>query len=536
MTFEKEYINFYDTKSFSNLIIDYLNEDEKLKPFYSFPLSIEGFAKAIEKRKSFPVDRKTLTEVLKIQNKSLSNYENFDIINLQIDLITDEKTFTVTTGHQLNIFTGPLYFTYKIFSAINLAGELKKNFPEYNFVPVYWMASEDHDFEEISCVHLFDKKVSWQQEQKGASGNISTATMNDALNELKSVLGESELSNTIFNLFQTAYTKHGKLTDAMRYLVHHLFGKYGLVIIDASERKLKSTFAPVIKKELLEQFSFKHVSETTAELDKNYKSQVSPRELNLFYMKENFRERIEIHNSKYTVVNSDISFTKEEILNELENYPERFSPNVVLRPLYEESLMPDLAYVGGGAEVSYWMQYKAMFESQNIFFPVLVLRDSVMVIEKGIAKKIKSSELSLSDLFLSYDELVKIILHKTEEGHVSMIDESVIVEKMFDGILEKMSAVDPTLSGAAMAEKQKTLNALKALEDKTIKALKRKNETSLNQLKVVKEKLFPENTLQERYFNFSMFYVKYGDAFFDALKETLNPLEKKFIVLIESAD
>ena len=205
----------------------------------------------------------------------------------------------------------------------------------------------------------------------------------------------------------------------------------------------------------------------------------------------------------------------------------------MLRPLDEEIILPDVDYVGGGAEVSYWMQYKNMFESRKIFLPVLVLRDSVMLIEKGIAKKINSSGLSNTDLFLSYDELVKIMLRNTDEGNVSMADESAAIENVFEKVVAKMSAIDSTLAGSAMAEKQKALNAIKALEDKTLKALKRKNETSLNQLKVIKEKLFPENTLQERYFNFSMYYSKYGDDFFDALKASLNPLEKKFIVLTE---
>ncbi len=195
MPFEKHLISFSDTKAFSNLVMDYLNDDEKLKPFYSYPDSIEGFLEAIEKRKALPVDRKILAETLKSQYHDLRNTGDFDLSSSQIEKLADENSFTVTCGHQLNIFTGPLYFIYKIFSTINLSEELKKNFPAYNFIPVYWMANEDHDFEEISYVNVSDKIISWQQDQKGASGNILTSTLKPVLAELKLVLGESDNAN-----------------------------------------------------------------------------------------------------------------------------------------------------------------------------------------------------------------------------------------------------------------------------------------------------------------------------------------------------
>ena len=531
MSFEKKLIPFAATHSFSDLVLDYLNDNEKLKPFYEYPLSVEGFKKAIEKRKSKPVNRTVLTEVIEKQYVAIS--EKSEQLKTNIELLKSENTFTITTGHQLNIFTGPLYFIYKIFSAINLAEVLKKDFPENNFVPLYWMASEDHDFAEINHINVFDKKIEWQQDKKGATGNIPTATIQETLVELKTILGESENAKYILGIFEKAYLSNESLADAMRCLVNDFFGKYGLIALDASDKKLKELFIPILKKDLVEQVSFKKVSTTTAELNKHHKSQVHARPINLFYMQDGMRERLEKENAVYKVLNTELTFTEETLLTELENYPEKFSPNVILRPVYQECILPNIAYVGGGAEVSYWMQYKAMFEAFDTFFPVLVLRDSVLFIDKGQMKKIAGFGFELTELFSTYDELVKVLLAKSSDKNLNTSLETQALEKLFDALALKVAAIDPTLSATVNAEKQKALNGLKLLEDKTLKAMKRKHETSLTQLKTIKEKLFPGNGLQERHVNFSMLYLKYGDEFFDILKASLNPLQKQFILLIE---
>ena len=193
-------IPFEKTGQFSKLFLDYLVQDKNLKSFYSYAPSIDSFEKAITDVASKKINRKLLVEVLEKQYHE-AGIKNEEIATTQIKSLLNDNTFTVCTGHQLCLFTGPLYFIYKIISTINLSEELKKKYPQYNFVPVYWMASEDHDFEEISYVHLFDKKITWQQNQKGASGNISTSTFQPVLEELKSVFSEVEHSNKLFNLF-----------------------------------------------------------------------------------------------------------------------------------------------------------------------------------------------------------------------------------------------------------------------------------------------------------------------------------------------
>jgi len=310
-----------------------------------------------------------------------------------IELLHHENTFTITTSHQLNLFTGPLYFLYKIISVINLTNELKAAYPENNFVPVYWMATEDHDFDEINYFNFKGKKVQWSRQASGAVGRLNTEDLDKVLDVFTANLGFGANSNGIKKLFKCAYLDHKNLADATRFLANELFGIYGLVIVDADDRDLKSLFAPYVKKELTEQTSFTKVSETNEKINSlGFNVQVNPREINLFYLKEDLRERIVEQNGTYFVNDTDISFTKSELLAELEKHPERFSPNVIMRPLYQEVILPNLCYIGGGGELAYWFQLKSYFKAVNVPFPMLLLRNSVLVKTAKQSEKLKKSK------------------------------------------------------------------------------------------------------------------------------------------------
>lgn len=337
------HIPFQETGYFSNLIGDYLDKNENLNEFYgNFP-DLNGFKNQIAlKKQVFKSDsRKILIESLQKQYNSV---ETTSLTKSNIQLLESENSFTITTGHQLNIFTGPLYFLYKIVATINLAKKLTTEFPETNFVPVYWMATEDHDFEEINYFNFQGKKVVWDKESSGAVGRLNTEGFEAVFKAYSNQLGNSINENFIKNLFQKAYLKHTNLTDATKYLVNELFGEYGLVIIDGDDVELKEQFSPIVKDELLKNTSFNFVSNTSEKLGVNYSIQVNPREINLFYLKENLRERIVFENNNFKINNTNIVFSEEEILKELSRYPERFSPNVIMRPLYQETILPNLCY------------------------------------------------------------------------------------------------------------------------------------------------------------------------------------------------
>jgi bacillithiol synthase len=516
MPFKKTKISLAETGRFSKLIIDYINGEEKLKKFYSYSPEIDSFKKTIEDRLDKKINRDLLARVIKEQyHKGKISADSFQTVKANIDLLREKNTFTVCTGHQLCLFTGPLYFIYKIISTINLAETLKKKYPEFDFVPVYWMASEDHDFDEISSVHLFGKTIKWDLPgEKGAVGRLSTESLNEVISELSGILGDSIKAKELIILFENTYLKHDNLADATRYLIHQLFGEYGLVIIDADEKHFKNEFYPIIKDDIANQTNFKLVNQTISELEKvGIKPQVTPREINVFRL-TNYRIRIE--------------HAAPEILN---LSPEEYSPNVVLRPLYQQLILPNIAYVGGPGEIAYWLEYKAMFDHHNITYPVLIPRNFALIMDEKSVQQINKLGLTEKDVFKDTDVLIKEFINKNASSEISLLEQEEKLALVFAEVASKAARLDHSLKGRVDSEMQKSLNALKNIETKLIRSEKQKQETSLNQIRKFKEKFLPEGELQERYDNFAPFYLKYGKEFIGDLKNAFDPFEFEMLIL-----
>jgi bacillithiol biosynthesis cysteine-adding enzyme BshC len=530
MTLKKERISFKDSKQFSKLFIDYVNGTEQLKPFYSYSPKIESFKQIIADKSNEGLNREVLASVLKEQYASLTD-TSLQLKN--IELLLDKKTYTVCTGHQLCLFTGPMYFIYKILSTINLAEEFKKNYPDYNFVPVYWMASEDHDFAEIQSIHLFGKTVSWNNEHaKGAVGRLESFSMDTVIDELKLILGDSSNANELLELFQEAYLKHHDLAGATRFMVHQLFKEYGLLILDPDAKELKREFTLFIKDDVLNNTNHAIVQQSIDELSKlGFSAQVNPREINCFYIKDGIRERIENDGNVFSVLNTDITFTKEAIVTEIELHPNRFSPNVVLRPLYQQCILPNVAYIGGPGELAYWLEYKAMFNHHNIVFPILMPRNFALLSDEKTNQQIGKLGFIVNDFFQDVDVLNKSFVTKNASGSLDLTAEQAGISAAFDDVMTKAIAVDATLKGTVEAEMQKALNSIKNIESKIVRAEKQKQETSINQIKKIKAKFFPEDTLQERYENFAPFYIKHGKQFISIIKEELKPFDFELLIL-----
>ncbi|HWY98496.1 MAG TPA: bacillithiol biosynthesis cysteine-adding enzyme BshC, partial [Bacteroidia bacterium] len=393
MSFKKTNISFEETGLFSKVFTDYIKGESYLAPFYQYQPTIAGFKKAIEDRANQNISRDVLVKVLKEQYSKNGS----DAINKNIASLTDKNTFTVTTGHQLCLFTGPLYFIYKIITVINLAERLKKEYPANNFVPIYWMASEDHDFAEINHTYLFGKKIEWSGDSLagGPVGKISIETLVPVLDGLLTIIGESEKATELKKILLEAYSGNKTLAEATFAFVNALFGKYGLVIIDAHNAELKKLFIPVITDEINNQSSHKLVSATDEKLAKHgIEPQIFARDINLFYVNEQGRNRIEKQNDSYAVLNTKTVFTKEQILSEVSRHPEKFSPNVILRPVYQQMILPNIAYIGGPSEVAYWLQLKAVFEYHKAMYPVIMPRNFAMVIDNGTSGKMDKFKLS----------------------------------------------------------------------------------------------------------------------------------------------
>lgn len=522
-------ISFEKTGYFSQTMIDYLAKAETIKPYYNNFPDLRGFRKQITDKLDFsPEIRRVLVDTLKEQ---YIKFETSESTFKNIDSLLQSNSFTVTTGHQLNLFTGPLYFLYKIISTINLCERLSAEFPKNNFVPVYWMATEDHDFEEINFFNFRGTKVVWNHEQGGPVGRFENEGLDEVFNEFSQHLGGSINAEYLKSLFERAYLQHQNLSEATRYIANELFGKYGLVILDADDVKLKSCFMPYLEDELKNQTSFQKVSSTNTTLAKNYKVQVNPRELNVFYIENGLRERVIYEKGRYKVANTDISWKEAEILDFLKEFPERFSPNVIMRPLYQEVILPNLCYIGGGGELAYWMQLKNYFESLEVPFPILLLRNSVQVISKKQAKKLEKLSISLDEIFLNQMDLIKRKVQQNSDIQFSFNDAKELLNQQFLALRRVAEETDPSFIGAVDAQYKKQTNGLKNLEKRLLRAEKRNHKDLVDRITKLQNELFPNQSLEERQRNFSEYYLEYGDDFITALKENLDPLKLKFTVI-----
>lgn len=514
-------LNYKNSGVLNTLVLNYLNRDQKLAPLYSFFPDKKGFEDLIKSGAYNDFDRNTLSEILLKQSGYVENASGNSVKNIY--KLKEKNTFTVTTGHQLCLFTGPLYFIYKIVSTINLAEALKKQFPEHDFVPVYWMASEDHDFAEINNFSLFGKTLIWESAQTGAVGDFKTDELKNILPQLAEILGKSDNATYLTNLFEASYLKHKTLADATRFLVNELFGEYGVVTLDGNDKQFKQQFTNEFKKDIFENSAAALVHPSVKELETlGYSSQVNPRDINCFYIENGLRTRIEKKGDDFNLVGTETSFTKQELEDIIDNSPEKISPNVVLRPLYQQKILPNIAYIGGPGELAYWLEFKKLFEGFKIQLPVLMPRNFICVIDKPTQTKIDKLNFSGADFFKSEKDLVNDFQVKT--NNVFAIDsEKETLSGFYNSLIEKASAIDKTLSGSLAAELKKSLNGLDIITGKANKALKLRSETEINQIKSIKYKLFPESVPQERSENFATFYLKHGRNFIKEIKAQTDP-------------
>ena len=525
------YISYRDTNYFNSLFCDYIEGADDLRPFYNNKPSLESFKNQIlSKKENFKkADRLTLRDVLV---KQYSAINVTDEIKQSIDLISEENTFTVTTGHQLCLFTGPLYFLYKIISTINLTEELKIKYPKFNFIPIYWMATEDHDFEEIKSFKYNDKNIIWESDQKGEVGKFVTNNLKATLDKFSELLPNNINSDNLVRLFEESYIKSKDLSEATRKLVHELFQDYKLVILDSNERELKKIFSPIIKNELINNLIFNNSLKTIDDLkNKKYKAEVNPRKINLFYLSKDSRNRIINHKDGFSTDDQKFIWTKDEIINELNIHPENFSPNVLLRPLYQESILPNICYIGGGSEISYWLELKKCFDESDLSFPILLNRNSVLLVKKKQFEKLSKMNTTIQELFLNQNELITSKTISLASAKFDFDNQKLFLLKQFNALREVSKLTDISFVGAVNAQEQKQLKGLLNLEKRLLNANKRKYESHISRITSIQSELFPDDSLQERSVNFSEFYLEYGKEFIEILKENISPLNNKFTII-----
>jgi bacillithiol synthase len=531
MNFSSQNITYQETGFFSKIVLDYIAGNDLLKPFYQHAVTIDGIKAAIEERKKSHTNRIVLVEVLQKQYAETTLTAKQEL-NLQ--QLSNQNCFTITTAHQPNIFTGHLYFIYKILHTVKLAEECKRKLPENDFVPVYYMGSEDADLDELGHVFINGEKHDWQTKQTGAVGRMK---VDKALVKLiDNIAGEVVVypfGAAIIAVIKNCYKEGVTIEQATFKLVNELFKDYGVLIILPDNAALKRLFIPVVEKELTDTFSHQQVAETVEAFPKEYKVQASGRELNLFYLTDNSRERIIFENSKFQISNSQLQFSKQEIISELNNYPERFSANVILRPVFQEMILPNIAFIGGGGEIAYWLELKKVFDAVGVPYPVLVLRNSFLIIEKNHQALLDKLNFTAASLFKTEQQLINELVKRESGLQLSLKNEMQILDGFYTTLQQTAAVINSSLQKHTAALQTQALKKITALEKKMLKAEKKKFETQQRQLHKLKTVLFPNNNLQERIENFIPFYAKWGDDFIKTIYDNSLGLEQDFVIVEE---
>lgn len=510
--------NIYQSK----LVQDFIVDSKKLDSFMNQDSKKIDWEKAI-KNKIFDFSkRKILVQQIKEQYAK-SNISAPEFVNS----ILDEKTFTVTTGHQLCLYGGPQYFIHKISSIIKLAQDLNSSFKDYQFLPIFWMASEDHDFDEIRKVNLFNKEISVQESSTGAVGEISPLVFIETLKELKEIFKNDDRADSMLAIFDKAFSLP-TWADATRFWVSELFRDTPLIIVDGNDKLLKEAFVPIMHKEITENFSNSQVQIKNAELKSSgYNVQVFSRPINLFSLANSKRERIIIDDSNFKVF--DKILNPNEILQEMNDFPEKFSPNVILRPLYQEVILPNIAYLGGAAEVSYWLQLKGVFKSSELQFPILLLRDSFGWIKRRDLDWWLTKGLTVDDLFVPFDKLVRKMITNTDEFDFEK--ENLLLIELKELLVSKSNS-DSGILKMLESEKKSWNKSLDKIQSKLIRAQKQRQETLFNRIEKIQKSIIDKGVLKERKDSFIPLYIHLKEEYLKILIKNSNPTNPSFKILV----
>jgi bacillithiol synthase len=523
-----------EESGFSRLFIDYIDNFERVKDFFIGDFRDKNLwlsrLQAVTHR---DIDRSTLAQVLLNQNR---DYHCGIKTLANIDLLLNENTVAVVTGQQVGLFTGPLYTLYKILTTLKLTEQLSQQYPEYNFVPVFWIEGEDHDIEEVSSFSFLNASNELHQlhypqgEQTGVSniGAVGSVHLDESISTLFSNLHQSllttEFSPKVFELFETAYQKGMTFSRAFVHLLNVLLEDSGLIFFDPHNPDTKKILKPIFEQELNNISRTCQLVITQSELlEKQYHAQVKPRAVNLFFFYNGGRYAIEPREQGFSLKGTRRSFSKEEMLGFLNTDPNLFSPNVILRPICQDYIFPTLAYVAGPSEVAYFAQFKLLYENFNIPEPIIYPRCSATIVEDRIQKIINKYGLQSKDFFTDLGALKERITASISDFKVEELFSNTFgtVSESLTSLKDGLESIDPTLVPAMENTLARMQGALNSLKEKTISAQVRQHEISLRQLDKVAISLFPNSNLQEREMNVIYFLNKYGLEFLRWLRSEL---------------
>lgn len=515
---------------FNKLFQDYIKNPQKLSPFFQTnPLSEEDINKAFDSFR-FKANRKKTVSLLKNFNNKFGAGKK----TLQsIEKLADENTVAVVTGQQLTLFGGPLYTIYKIISAIHYA---KKWEDEYNrpCIPVFWLADEDHDYEEISTLGFPQnddhKKISLPKKSE-IDKRVAEIELNSNFKAFKKEVIEcqfdTDFTDRLWRKLDNYYKSENTIGKAFGSLVLELFEDYGLILAGSADDEVKKHLSPILTKSVWDvSKQFESLQTKTNELiSVGYHGQVHLQPSNIFWIDDRRnRTKLSYEDDFWIADGDEKSWSSSELVDEIKEQPERFSPNVFLRPVMQNSLLPVIAYIAGPGEISYHAQMKDFFENFEQTMPVIMPRFSMTLMESGIDRIFEKLPFDFSAYNERIEDLESQFIEQSDSPDIEAIFEpwKAAIDEICEEPTEQIKEIDPTLEGTSEKAKATFFSELDKLKGKVYRSVKDQEKTQLNRIRKIKSNLFPNNNLQEREVAFIYFMNKYGLSIWDDLLEKLN--------------
>lgn len=546
-------IPYASIDGYNDLFIDYVNSFNKVEEFFEYAFDSQGlFNSMTDKKASYnagKISRLELAEILKTQNKFFNSGES---TFLNIELLKDPDTFAIVTGQQVGILTGNLYTVIKALNAVQLSRSLSAKYTEFKFVPVFWLEADDHDFLEINNINVFDKNneltnvkyFEKDTEKERYLTPVGRIVLDEYIEKFKTILKDSlletEYSALLFDYIDRSYREGIDLTTAFARFLNYIAGDTGLIFCNPSDREIKKLLVPVFEKELATcPQSGELIIEKSAELElRDYIPQVKPRQINLFYTINNNRHLVEFKEDKYSLKHTRHKFEKNDFFDLLYSSPENFSPNVILRPVCQDYLLPNISYIAGPSEISYFAQFKDVYEFFGLKMPVIYPRTSVTLLEKRVESFLEKFDINFEDLF-DESSAAKKLLGKMNEINIddefgNLIDELNAVVYTYS---QKLNNVDKNLVVNLKNKHEKYIESINIIKQKFTESQVKQNQTTNTRLKSVMSSVYPDSNPQERFINVTYYLNKYGP---DIIKELLNVIEIKKhnhqVISISAAD
>jgi bacillithiol biosynthesis cysteine-adding enzyme BshC len=476
-----------DTFFNSAFIQDYL-ESGKISERFHYPLNEKGIQDCINHRKEFSQKKRdVLYESLKLQ---YSDFKDDELAMQNIEKLKNSNCFTVTTGQQIHVGLGPLYVAYKTLDTINTAIKLKKKYPEYDFVPIFWMATEDHDLEEIKEVKFYSHSFKWETTQHGAVGRMKCDGISNIFEQIKEMNPDAEQLQFIEKCIN-AYSNSDNLADAFRKIIHSVFPNTGLVVLNPDCCILKKNLIEVAIQDLQGRNNECLISGNKEIEASGYDTQLYTRKINFFFLTENDRERIICENENWVTVSNQNLCEPKDLEKFVTQNISNISPNAALRPLYQEIILPNIAYIGGQAELKYWAQLKETFERNAENICIFIPRSHWTIVD-GLP-----SSPSLKYWF-EKDELFLEKIDTDSKEYSKIIEKDILDTQIkLDELKSKVETFLPGFSAESkiVKIKEKLIDFQKTYEKMSVALNKNERNKKLFKLK---KKYFNPNNVQER--------------------------------------